>query len=60
MKFELNPTAQNRAKLHKVEANLTRYYHLEKEFWRQKAGMQWFKDGDRNTKLFHAHVKRKR
>ncbi|XP_070045091.1 uncharacterized protein [Nicotiana tomentosiformis] len=39
IEFELNPTAQNTAKLHKVEADLTRYYHLEEEFWRQKAGV---------------------
>nr|XP_016502283.1 PREDICTED: uncharacterized protein LOC107820507 [Nicotiana tabacum] len=60
IEFELNPTAQNRAKLHKVEADLTKYYHLEEELWRQKAGMQWFKDGDRKTKFFHAHVRGKR
>ncbi|XP_075076767.1 uncharacterized protein LOC142163385 [Nicotiana tabacum] len=60
IEFELNPTVQNREKLHKVEANITLFYHLEKEFWRQKAGMQWFQDGDRNTKFIHAHVKEKR
>ncbi|XP_070032835.1 uncharacterized protein [Nicotiana tomentosiformis] len=60
IEFELNLTTQNRAKLHKVEAVLTRYYHLEEEFWRQKAGMQWFKDGNRNAKFFHAHVRSKR
>ncbi|XP_070057236.1 uncharacterized protein [Nicotiana tomentosiformis] len=60
IEFELHLTTQNRAKLHKVEADLTRYYHLEEEFWRQKVGMQWFKDGDRNTKFFHAHLKGKR
>ncbi|XP_070009954.1 uncharacterized protein [Nicotiana sylvestris] len=47
-------------KLHKVEVDLTRYYHLEEELWRKKAGMQWFKDRDRNIKYFHAHVKEKR
>ncbi|XP_075086274.1 uncharacterized protein LOC142168985 [Nicotiana tabacum] len=60
IEFELNPTARNTAKLHKVEADLTRYYHLEEEFWRQKAGMQWFKDGDRNTKFLFDHVRGKR
>nr|XP_009626052.1 uncharacterized protein LOC104116818 [Nicotiana tomentosiformis] len=40
IEFELNPTPQNRAKLHKVEADLTRYLHLAEESWRQKAGMQ--------------------
>ncbi|XP_070004494.1 uncharacterized protein [Nicotiana sylvestris] len=34
IEFELNPTVQNREKLHKVEANITLFYHLEKEFWR--------------------------
>ncbi|XP_075082595.1 uncharacterized protein LOC142166874 [Nicotiana tabacum] len=60
VEFELNPTTQNKAKLHKVEADLTRLYHLEEEFWRQKDGLQWFKYGDRNTNLIHAHVKGKR
>ncbi|XP_075103588.1 uncharacterized protein LOC142178159 [Nicotiana tabacum] len=40
IEFELNPTVQNRTKLHKVEGDLTRYYHLEEGFWRQKASMQ--------------------
>ncbi|XP_070032830.1 uncharacterized protein [Nicotiana tomentosiformis] len=60
IQFELNSTAQNRAKLHKVDSDLTRYYHFEEEFWRQKTGMQWFKDGNMNTKFFHAHVRSKR
>ncbi|XP_059281333.1 uncharacterized protein LOC132035027 [Lycium ferocissimum] len=31
-----------------------------KEFWKQKAGMQWFQDGDRNTRFFHAYVQGRR
>ncbi|XP_075095066.1 uncharacterized protein LOC142173384 [Nicotiana tabacum] len=58
--FELNPIVQNRAKFQKVEIDLTRYYYLEEEFWRQKAGMQWFIDSNRNRKFFHAHVRGKR
>lgn len=31
VEFELNPTAQNKAKLHRVHADFTRYLHLEEE-----------------------------
>ncbi|XP_060216653.1 uncharacterized protein LOC132644112 [Lycium barbarum] len=47
-------------KLMKVQAELTRVLHLEEEFWKQKAGMSWFQDGDKNSKFFHAHVKGRR
>ncbi|XP_060182976.1 uncharacterized protein LOC132612923 [Lycium barbarum] len=43
-----------------IKAELNRYLHLEEEFWKQKAGMQWFQDGDRNTKKFHAYVQGRR
>ncbi|XP_059310994.1 uncharacterized protein LOC132062436 [Lycium ferocissimum] len=44
IQFELQPTPSDR----------------EKEFWKQKAGMQWFQDGDRNTRFFHAYVQGRR
>ncbi|XP_019251253.1 PREDICTED: uncharacterized protein LOC109230185 [Nicotiana attenuata] len=34
---ELNPTRQNRERLHKVQAELIRYLALEEEFWKQKS-----------------------
>ncbi|XP_075084813.1 uncharacterized protein LOC142168055 [Nicotiana tabacum] len=52
--FEEHPTQLNRERLRKVHAELIRYLALEEEFWKQKSGMQWFKDSDRNTKFFHA------
>ncbi|XP_070025703.1 uncharacterized protein [Nicotiana sylvestris] len=58
--FELNPTVQNRERLQRVQAELIRVWALEEHFWKQNAGMVWFKDRDRNTKLFHAHVNGKR
>nr|XP_009757417.1 PREDICTED: uncharacterized protein LOC104210257 [Nicotiana sylvestris] len=58
--FEINPTVQNREILQKVQAELVKNLALEEKFWKQKAGMQWFNDGDRNTKLFHAHVNGRR
>lgn len=54
--FEANPTKQNRERLNKVQADLIRYLTLEEVFWKQKLGMTQFKDGDRNTKLFHDQV----
>nr|XP_009616442.1 uncharacterized protein LOC104108979 [Nicotiana tomentosiformis] len=52
--FEEYPTQLNRERLRRVHAELIRYLALEEEFWKQKSGMQWFKDSDRNTKFFHA------
>lgn len=51
--FEENPTARNRVVLQKAQAELKRYLHFEEEFWWQKVGMQWFSEGDGNTRLFH-------
>lgn len=58
--FEQHPSSSNRERLQKVQAELIKFYAVEEKFWKQKAGMQWFTDGDRNTKFFHAHVNGKR
>ncbi|XP_019241599.1 PREDICTED: uncharacterized protein LOC109221581 [Nicotiana attenuata] len=58
--FERSPTLQSRQRLQKVQADLIRYLTIEEEFWKQKAGMNWFQDGDRNTKFFHAQVNGRR
>ncbi|XP_019256252.1 PREDICTED: uncharacterized protein LOC109234638 [Nicotiana attenuata] len=58
--FEANPTKLNRQRLQKVQAVLIKFLALEEKYWKQKAGMAWFKDGDRNTKFFHAHVRGRR
>ncbi|XP_009758676.1 uncharacterized protein LOC107822524 [Nicotiana tabacum] len=52
--FERHPTTQNRENLLKVQAELIRYLALEEEFWKQKFGIVWFQDGNRNTRFFHA------
>ena len=33
--------------------------HCQYLFWKERAKMLWFKDGDRNTAFFHAVVKRR-
>nr|XP_016475204.1 PREDICTED: uncharacterized protein LOC107796895 [Nicotiana tabacum] len=58
--FQVNPTQMNRQRLQQVQAEMIKYLALEEEFWRQKAGMLWFKYGDRNTKFFHTQVNGRR
>ncbi|KAH0699011.1 hypothetical protein KY284_013226 [Solanum tuberosum] len=58
--FELFPTTRNRERLHKAKAELKKQLNREEEFWKQKAGMEWFKEGERNTKFFHTVVKGRR
>ncbi|XP_060177955.1 uncharacterized protein LOC132607892 [Lycium barbarum] len=58
--FEADHSTQNRAMLHKVQAELNRYLHLEEEYWKQKAGLKWFEEGERSTKFFHSYVNGRR
>ncbi|KAL0410832.1 UNVERIFIED_CONTAM: hypothetical protein Slati_3672900 [Sesamum latifolium] len=32
----------------------------EEAFWKQKAGIKWVRDGERNTRYFHSVVTKKR
>ncbi|XP_070018360.1 uncharacterized protein [Nicotiana sylvestris] len=50
----------NRERLQKVQAEFIKCLALEEKYWQQKAGMTWFKEGDRNTKFFHAQVRGRR
>ncbi|XP_055800398.1 uncharacterized protein LOC129869822 [Solanum dulcamara] len=58
--FEANPNGSNRETLHQTQAKLKKYLQREEEFWKQKAGMEWFKEGERNTKFFHTIVRGRR
>lgn len=60
LQLELDHTKENRADLRKVVAELRKYQRHEEDYWKQKTNMHWFKEGDRNTKFFHAHVNEKR
>lgn len=58
--FKLHPTLHNRERMQKVQTNLFSVLALEDDFWKQNAGMSWFKDGDRNTKFFRTLVNGRR
>ncbi|KAH0702373.1 uncharacterized protein [Solanum tuberosum] len=58
--FETSPTTENRKILQKAQAELKMYVHFEEEYWRQKAGIQWFTEGEKNTRFFHSLVRGRR
>ncbi|KAL3345622.1 hypothetical protein AABB24_024533 [Solanum stoloniferum] len=58
--FEENPIVSNRTVLQSGQAELKKYLQFEEEFWRQKTRIQWFPEGDRNTRFFHSLVKGRR
>lgn len=60
IQLEIHPSKQNTEELSKAEAELKKFRYMEEEFLKQKAGMRWFKDGDRNTRFFHNYVKERR
>ncbi|XP_060211843.1 uncharacterized protein LOC132639414 [Lycium barbarum] len=58
--FEGNPSEENRMVMQRAQAELKLYLHYEEEFWRQKARMDCFSEGDKNTRYFHSLVKGRR
>ncbi|XP_070044899.1 uncharacterized protein [Nicotiana tomentosiformis] len=60
MLFEEEPATENRIVLQEAQCELKKYLSIEEQYWKQKAGMTWFAEGDRNTSFFHNHVNGKR
>ncbi|XP_070041267.1 uncharacterized protein [Nicotiana tomentosiformis] len=60
MLFEEEPTTENMIVLQKAQSELKKYLSNEEQYWKQKAGMTWFVEGDKNTSFFHNHVNGKR
>ncbi|XP_060195031.1 uncharacterized protein LOC132624242 [Lycium barbarum] len=58
--FEENPSEENRMVMQRAQAELKLYLHYEENFWRQKAGMDYFSEGDKNTRFFHSLLKGRR
>ncbi|XP_073037138.1 uncharacterized protein [Primulina eburnea] len=57
---EADPSELNWTSLSDRNEDLARVTAMEADFWRQKAACHWLEDGERNTKLFHNMVKKKR
>ncbi|XP_075512745.1 uncharacterized protein LOC142548324 [Primulina tabacum] len=57
---EADPSDSNWTTLSDSNADLARVTAMEADFWKQKAAYNWLEDGERNTKLFHNMVKKKR
>lgn len=51
------PTIQNRIVLQQAKIEVKGYLHYEEQFWRQKTGITWFENGDRNTRYFYSFVR---
>ncbi|XP_075081945.1 uncharacterized protein LOC142166460 [Nicotiana tabacum] len=60
MLFKEEPTIENRIVLQQGQVELKKCLNFEEQFWKQKADMNWFTEGDRNTIFFHNHVNGKR
>ncbi|KAK4706319.1 hypothetical protein R3W88_034128 [Solanum pinnatisectum] len=50
----------NRTALHEINAEYIRFLKLEDSILKQKTQLQWFKEGDANTKYFHSLIRGRR
>ncbi|XP_070036672.1 uncharacterized protein [Nicotiana tomentosiformis] len=50
----------DRAALHEIQAQYTKYLKTEEVVLRQKMQLHWFKDGDANSRYFHSLIRGRR
>ncbi|KAG6536581.1 hypothetical protein ZIOFF_001639 [Zingiber officinale] len=58
--FDCSLTLENKIYMVKCQASLFHILDMEEMFWKQKAAVKWFREGERNTKLFHNLVRKRR
>ncbi|KAL0284680.1 UNVERIFIED_CONTAM: hypothetical protein Sradi_7190700 [Sesamum radiatum] len=58
--YDQDPCDRTLVERNRCSAELVRVLAQEEAFWRQKAGIRWAKDGERNTRYFHSLVQKRR
>ncbi|KAK4411853.1 hypothetical protein Sango_0258300 [Sesamum angolense] len=58
--YDQDPCDRTLVEHNRCSAELVRVLAQEETFWRQKAGIRWAKDGERNTRYFHSLVQKRR
>ena len=59
-KYIQSQTESNRSTLHELNAQYIKFLKLEDTTLKQKNQLQWFKDGDTNSKYFHSIIRGRR
>ena len=54
--FDSNPSEPNLLALQEARAVLRNSLMVEEGYWRQKARVKWIREGNKNSKYFHAIV----
>ncbi|KAL2250187.1 UNVERIFIED_CONTAM: hypothetical protein Sindi_2492400 [Sesamum indicum] len=58
--YDIEPCDRTLVERSRCSAVLVRVLTQEEAFWKQKAGIKWAKDGERNTRYFHSLVQKRR
>ncbi|KAG6503717.1 hypothetical protein ZIOFF_036041 [Zingiber officinale] len=59
-KFDADHSVVNRIQMGESQASLFKTLHMEEMFWKQKEATKWMGEGDRNIKLFHNLIQKRR
>ncbi|XP_019223633.1 PREDICTED: uncharacterized protein LOC109205377 [Nicotiana attenuata] len=51
---------EDRTTLHEINAQYIKHLKIEESVLKQKTQLQWFKDGDANSRYFHSLIRRRR